>query len=50
MFFSEYCKIFKNTYFEAHLLTAAFDFLKQLCVATSVVTHDLLTGSEQLSY
>ena len=25
-----YCKIFKNTYFEEHLLTAASDFLKQL--------------------
>ena len=23
MFFSEYCEIFKNTYFEKHLLTAA---------------------------
>ena len=30
MFPSEYCKIFKNTYFEEHLLTAAFDFLKHL--------------------
>ena len=27
---SEYCQIFKNTYFEEHLLTAASDFLKQL--------------------
>ena len=27
---SEYCEILKNTYFEEHLLTAAFDFLKQL--------------------
>ena len=27
---SEYCEIFKNTYFEEHLLTAASDFLKQL--------------------
>ena len=26
----EYCEIFKNTYFEEHLLTAASDFLKQL--------------------
>ena len=30
MFSSEYCKIFKNTYFEEHLLTATSDFLKQL--------------------
>ena len=29
MFSSEYCKIFKNTYFEEHLLMAASDFLKQ---------------------
>ena len=29
MFSSEYCKIFKNTYFEEHLLTAASDFSKQ---------------------
>ena len=28
MFSSEYCEIFKNTYFEEHLLTAASDFLK----------------------
>ena len=27
---SEYCEIFKNTYFEEHLLTAASDFFKQL--------------------
>ena len=30
MFSSEYCEIFKNTYFEENLLTAASDFLKQL--------------------
>ena len=30
MFSSEYCEIFKNTYFEEHLLTAASDFLKQV--------------------
>ena len=30
MFSSEYCKIFKKTYFEEHLLTAASDVLKQL--------------------
>ena len=30
MFFSAYCEIFKNTYFEEHLRTAACDFLKQL--------------------
>ena len=30
MFSSEYCKIFKNTCFEEHLLTAASDFLTQL--------------------
>ena len=28
MFSSEYYEIFKNTYFEEHLLTAASDFLK----------------------
>ena len=27
MFSSDYCEIFKNTYFEEHLLTAASDFL-----------------------
>ena len=26
VFFSEYCEIFKNTYFEEHLLTAASVF------------------------
>ena len=30
MFSSEHCEIFKNTYFEEHLLTAASDFLKQV--------------------
>ena len=30
MFSSEYCKIFKNTKFKEHLLTATSDFLKQL--------------------
>ena len=30
MFSSEYCDIFKNTYFEEHVLTTASDFLKQL--------------------
>ena len=30
MFSSEYCEIFKNTYFEEHLLTTASDFSKQL--------------------
>ena len=30
VFSSAYCKIFKNIYFEEHLLTAASDFLKQL--------------------
>ena len=30
MFSFEYCEIFKNTYFEEHLLRAASDFLKQL--------------------
>ena len=30
VFSSEYCEIFKNTYFEEHLLTAAPDILKQL--------------------
>ena len=30
VFSSEYCRNFKNTYFEEHLLTAAFHFLKQV--------------------
>ena len=30
VFSCEYCEIFRNTYFEEHLLTAAPDFLKQL--------------------
>ena len=28
--YSEYCKIFKNIYFEEHLLTVTSDILKQL--------------------
>ena len=27
-FSPEYCEVFKNTYFEEHLLTVASDFLK----------------------
>ena len=59
VFSSEYCKIFKNTYLEKHLLTAASDFFdtatKQQWAATSVLTlllssDNLLTGYEQLSY
>ena len=50
-------KIFKNTYFEEHLLTAASDFLKQpentseqLLPYDSFINSDnLLTGYEQLS-
>ena len=30
MFSSEYCKMFKDTYFEEHLLKTASDFLKKL--------------------
>ena len=30
LFSSEYSEIFKNTYFEEHLLTATSNFLKQL--------------------
>ena len=30
MFYCEYCEIFKNTYLEEYLLTAASDFFKQL--------------------
>ena len=29
MFFSEYCEIFENTYFEEHLLTAIVAHLEQ---------------------
>ena len=42
MFSSEYCKIFKNTYFEEHLLTAASDFLKQLQNSGEQLLHWLL--------
>ena len=43
MFSSEYCKIFKNTYFEEHLLTTASDFLKQQQNSSEqVLLHSLL--------
>ena len=29
MFFCEYCKLFKDTYFENHLRRAAFGFVKK---------------------
>ena len=45
MFSSEYCEMFKNTYFEEHLLTAVSDFLKtateQPCAAASVLARNL---------
>ena len=59
MFSSEYYKIFKNTNFEEHLLTAASDFFKaateQWWAGASVLTHflssdNLWAGYEQLSY
>ena len=52
MFSSEYCEIFKYTYFEEHLLTAASDFLKQLQKSGGqlLLYWILLTGYEQLSY
>ena len=52
-------QIFKNSYFDEHLLTTASDFFKtateQQWSATSVLTlflssGNLLTGYEQLSY
>ena len=47
------CEIFKNTYFEEHLLTAAST--EQRWAAASILTlflssDNLLTGYEQLSY
>ena len=59
MFSPEYCEIFKNAYFEEHLLRAASDFFKtareQWSAAASVLTlllssDNLLTGYEKLSY
>ena len=59
MFFSEYGEIFKNTYLEEHLITAASDFFKttteQRWAAASVLTFflssdNLLTGCKQLRY
>ena len=45
MFSSEYCDIFKNTYFEGHLLKAVSDFFKtateQWSPAASVLTFNL---------
>ena len=58
MFSSEYCKIFNNTYFEEHLLTAAPDFFKiaaeqhwaaAFVLALFLSSDNLLTGYEQLS-
>ena len=44
MFTSEYCKIFKSTYFEEHLPTAAFFFLT--AVSSYFWLDNLLTGYE----
>ena len=57
MFSSEYCEIFKNTYFEEHLQTAASDFFQtateQRWASASLLTvnlHNSLTGYEQSHY
>ena len=55
MFSSEYCEIFKNTYFEEHPQTAASDFLKQLQssgehLLLCWLLHNSLTGYEQSRY
>ena len=51
MFSFEYYEIFKNTYFEEHLLTAASDFIyKSYRTAVSSCFYNLLTGYEQLRY
>ena len=56
VFSSEYCKVFKNTCFEEHLLTVASDFLKQiqntnyLLLSSDLGSDNSLTGYEQLSY
>ena len=45
MFSFEYCEMFKNTYFEEHLLTAVSDILRtateQPCAASSVLDLNL---------
>ena len=56
MFSLKIAKIFKNTYFEEHLLMAASDFLKQPQKSSeqlppywlSLSSDNLLTGYEQL--
>ena len=51
MFSSEYCEIFKNTYFEEYLLTAASDFFETATEQRWAAGSDnLVTGSEQLSH
>ena len=45
-FFPEYCEIFKNTYFEKHLLTAAFHFLKQSCFK-KIATLSLIVNQKK---
>ena len=44
VFSCEYCEIFKNTYFEEHLRTAASDIINIIPYAT--LTNNILIGSE----
>ena len=52
MFSSKYCEIFKNTYFEDHLLKVATEKRwATVSVLTLLLSSDnLLTGYEQLRY
>ena len=50
IFSSEYCKLFKNTYFEEHLLTAAEQPRAAAFVLALLLSSDnLLTGYEKWS-
>ena len=44
MFSCEYCEIFKKTYFEEHLLTAASDLWAAASVLTILFSDNLLPG------
>ena len=52
MFSSEYCQIFKSTYFKEHLLTAASDFYNSyriamsssFCIDSFLSSDNLITG------
>ena len=49
MFYCEFCKVFKNTYFEEHLRTGCFSFLHRTCPLAASAQQQLSGGVYRLA-